>query len=130
MALKEIYFFDITKIGRDLTGKRDISLLTNEQALLESVMNIVQTEPGERVYNPEFGCGLSRYLFEPIDQISALYIQQEIETSILRFEPRIEELQVMVDVSIDEQTYDITVLFSMKVTNDLQKINFSLNKVR
>jgi len=63
MALKEVYFFDITKIGKDLTGKRDISLLVNEQALLESVMNIMQTEPGERVWNPEFGCSLNQYLF-------------------------------------------------------------------
>lgn len=127
---QDIYFFDITKTGKDLTGKRDISILVNEQAILESVMNIVQTEPGQRVMYPDFGCNLAQYLFSPLDQITALYIQKTIEDSINRFESRIEGLEVVVEPNIDEQTFNIYIVFSMKVTNNQQEINFLLNKVR
>ena len=125
-----VYFLDITKIGKDLTGKRDISLIFNEQALLESIMNILQTEPGDRVMHPTFGCSLEQYLFDPIDQITALYIQKQIETSILTFEPRAENLQVIVEPDEENNTFNISVIFTMLIVNTQKQLNFQLNKIR
>lgn len=126
----DIYFLDITKIGKDLTGKRDVSLIFNEQALLESVMNILQTEPGDRVMNPTFGCSLEQYLFNPIDEITALYIQKEIETAILQFEERVDQLNISVIPNEEENTFNIAVVFNMKVVNTIKQLIFQLNKIR
>lgn len=34
----------------------------------QMVEQLLFTDPGERVNRPSFGCGLSRYLFEPISE--------------------------------------------------------------
>lgn len=128
----QIYYFDISKIGRDFTGTKDISILYNEQSLLEAITNILATEPGERVMNPEFGCSLSKYLFEPIDYITAGDIQTEIIYAINKFETRIENLVVNINPLEDLNTFEIEVIFNMKIKNpeDTQTIIIKLNKIR
>lgn len=128
--MAEIYFVDIVKVGKDYTGNKDLSVITNEQAILESVINILITEPGERVMNPMFGCKLRAFLFEPIDDVTAVYIRKEIEYAIETFEPRIEELQVNVIPDEDNNTYIINIFFTMKVIKSTQNITISLNKIR
>lgn len=128
----EIYYFDISKIGRDFTGTKDVSILYNEQSLLEAITNILATEPGERVMNPEFGCKLSKYVFEPIDYITAGDIQSEIIYAINKFESRVENLVVKVTPLEDLNTFEIEVIFNMKIKNpdETQIIILKLNKIR
>ena len=38
---------------------------SGEDNIRESIRIILLTEPGERLYRPDFGAGLGRYLFEP-----------------------------------------------------------------
>ncbi len=128
--MTETYFFDIDKSGRDYFGKNDINIITNEQAILESIMNIIATEPGERVMYPDFGCSLRKYLFEPIDEITSGYIRKEIFTSVEKYEPRIERLEVIVEPNEDENSYNINIIFQMKVLKTQKSISFSLDKVR
>ena len=133
MALNssEIYYFDISKIGRDFTGSKDIAILFNDQALRESIMNILSTEPGERIMNPEFGCSLRKYIFEPIDPITAFNIKTEIKYSLEKYEKRIDQLSINVRPVEDLSTYDIDIIFNLKINNNLQQqISIRLNKVR
>lgn len=130
MAKNVIYYYDISKIGKDFTGKKDLSISTNEQALLESVINIITTEPGERVMNPTFGCALDRYLFEPLDNVTSNIISKTIRDSLNKFEPRIESLDVKVQAMPDINSYNITVIFTMKTSNKEQTINITMNRIR
>ena len=113
----EIYYFDISKIGRDFTVSKDISIMYNDQALLESVTNILATEPGERIWYPDFGCPLYKYLFEPIDYITASNLKSIIEYSINKFETRIDQLYVNITPLEDQNTFNIDVIFNMKIKN-------------
>lgn len=127
----EIYYFDISKIARDFTGSKDISILFNDQALRESITNILATEPGERVMNPEFGCRLSKYVFEPIDDITAYNIKAEIKFALEKFEPRIDNLFINVNPLEDLNTFDIDIIFNLKINNNKQQtISIRLNKIR
>lgn len=125
-----IYYNDISKSGRDYTGARDISLLANEQALVESVRNILETEPGEKVMNPTFGCALSKYLFEPIDGITTMSIKKAIKDSLQAFESRIDQLFINVVANEDLNSYDIEIIFNMKTSTNKQSLSISLNKIR
>jgi hypothetical protein len=127
---KIIYYYDISKIGKDFVGKKDISIITNEQALLESVINILSTEPGERIMNPEFGCPLHRFIFEPLDNITATQIESAIIDSIQKFESRIDKLNVFISTNDNTNTFDISVIFTMKTSSQTQTINITLNKIR
>ena len=124
------YYYDISKTGKDYTGNKDISILTNEQALLESVKNIILTEPGTRVMNPTFGCGLTKYLFEPLDGILISSMKSVITDSIRAFEPRVENLQIFVAENQNDNSVDITMYFNMKTYTNTQVLNLSLQKIR
>jgi phage baseplate assembly protein W len=124
------YYYDLSKVGKDYIGKRDIAILTNEQAVLESIVNIISTEPGDRVMNPLFGCPINKYLFEPLDEITSSFMQKTISDSILRFENRLENLEVTVTSNEDQNSYSVNIIFSMKTSNSKQTINITLNKLR
>ena len=55
----------------------------------QSIETILDTEPGERIMLPAFGCGLRRYLMEPNTLTTRTAMQQDIETALRPWEPRI-----------------------------------------
>lgn len=62
----------------------------------QSIEQILDTEPGERVMLPDFGCGLRRYLMEPNTLTTRTAITKEVESSLQRWEPRIQLTEVAV----------------------------------
>jgi phage baseplate assembly protein W len=62
----------------------------------QSVEQILDTEPGERVMLPTFGCGLRRYLMEPNNLTTRTAMAKDIETAVSRWEPRIRLTRVAV----------------------------------
>ena len=62
----------------------------------QSIETILDTEPGERVMLPTFGCGLRRFLMQPNTPATRTAMQQEISDSLRRWEPRIQVSEVSV----------------------------------
>ena len=60
-----------------------------ETNIRESIRIILSTDPGERVQLPDFGAGLTRYLFEPNVPATHARIAQSITAALARSEPRI-----------------------------------------
>lgn len=85
----------------------DILPLRDIEAVKGSIRNILNTRPGEKPFDPEFGCGLQDYLFEPNDTITRYQIAQEIERSLGRFEPRIKVTEIEVSATSDENGYNV-----------------------
>lgn len=63
----------------------------------ESIRVILETEPGERIMRPSFGCGLRRYLMQPNTVATRALIKRDVESALRSFEPRIQVTSV--DVS-------------------------------
>lgn len=124
------YYSDISKIGRDFTGNKDIAKLTNEQAVLESVKNLISTELGERIMYPDYGCALSQYLFEPLDTVTSALIKRNIINSIGKYEPRVENLAITIIEQPDLNSYIINISFNMKTSNRVLTLAIDLNKIR
>lgn len=68
----------------------------------QAIQIILQTEPGERLMRPTFGCGLRRYLMKPNTPATRALIQNDVELSLSAFEPRIQLKTVSVDPSNEE----------------------------
>lgn len=66
------------------------------QHIKESIRQIVLTEIGERVMNPEFGCNLEELCFEPIDITLINIIKYRVQSAIERWEDRVEILDILV----------------------------------
>ncbi|MFI5668242.1 GPW/gp25 family protein [Streptomyces sp. NPDC051704] len=65
-------------------------------AIRQSVETILDTEPGERVMRPTFGCGLRRHLMAPNTPATRTAIAAEIGEALSAWEPRIRVTEVAV----------------------------------
>lgn len=95
-------------------------LLEDIAAIYQSITNILNTIPGERLFNPEFGLDLASWIFDLMDETNAFSILSEITGAINRWEPRVtvDFGRSTVTPNYDENRYDINILFSVKgITN-------------
>jgi phage baseplate assembly protein W len=76
-------------------------LSAGELSIAESIWLILSTAPGERVMNAEFGCGIQNLVFAPNTSATSAEVAHHVEEALLRFEPRIEVLDVRVTDSGD-----------------------------
>ena len=76
----------------------DLIALKNSSAIARSIRNIVFTQPGEKFYNPDFGSRITEYLYENMDEVSALAIRDEIENHINKGEDYDQSVGVAVRV--------------------------------
>ena len=89
----------------------DLITLKNENAIARAVRNIVLTTPGEKFFDPEFGSSVSEILFENVDDITALSIQDEIRNCLQNYEPRVELIDVKVNPNFDENQFDVIITY-------------------
>ena len=133
MAVKRIsrHFKDISLSFEPHPVTKDIPVLTNERAIVRSVRNLVETTPTERPFNSLLGSEVRSSLFDFVDFGTAAVIQDQIETAIQNYEPRIDNLVVEVDPEPDNNTFNVNVIFDI-VGLDLptQQFNFLLETTR
>jgi len=70
-----------------LTG--DLTLLTNERAINNSIKNIIMILPSEVPFDRDIGSNVNSYLFEIADESTTGLLAGEIERAILFCEPRV-----------------------------------------
>ena len=99
--------FKTNPLNEDLIG------LKNTNAIARSLKNIVFTQPGEKFFNPDFGSRITESLFENVDDVSALAIEDEIRSSIINFEPRVNLLDVSVNPNPDDNEMNVIIQYEV-----------------
>ena len=106
----------------------DFSVVKNENAIKQSVRNLILTEFGERPFAPQNGSRLRGMLFENFDVFMLEELRDEIFTVVGRLEPRVvltdvrinyddgNELEVEIDYTIVGETLVQTVDFLLERT--------------
>ncbi len=61
-----------------------------EEDIEQAIRIILGTAPGERVMQPDFGCGVHRLPFESIDSVTLSEVKQRVRAALGAHEPRIE----------------------------------------
>ena len=109
----------------------DLVSLSDTSAIARSIRNIVFTSPGEKFFNPDFGSRISESLFENVDEVSALAIEDEIKSSIINFEPRVNLLNTNVVPNPDDNEMNVTIEYEV-VGLDIppQQLEFALLPTR
>ena len=97
--------FKFNPLSGDLIG------LKNENAIARAVRNIVLTTPGEKFFDPDFGSSVSEILFENVDEITAISIEDEIKSSLRNYEPRVELINLTVNPNFDENQFDVLISY-------------------
>ena len=117
--------FEVNPITDDIIGVK------NDTAIARSIRNLVLTTPGERFFNENLGSSVSEVLFDTIDDISAATIRDEIEQTIIRFEPRVKLEDVKVKGDFDNNQFDVRIVYEI-IGADVppQELQFALQSTR
>tara|TARA_Y100000356_G_C11233780_1_gene276512 strand:- start:108 stop:509 length:402 start_codon:yes stop_codon:yes gene_type:complete len=108
-AFKDISFsFDPHPITKDLP------VIINERAITRSVRNLVETILTERPFNPDLGSNIRKMLFENVTIPTSIEIKDQIENSILAFEPRVSNLVVDVKPFPDDNTFEVDIKYDIR----------------
>jgi phage baseplate assembly protein W len=79
-----------------LRPAREAALVDGNELVRQSIETILDTEPGERIMLPSFGCGLRRYLMEPNSVTTRSAMAEDISAALQFWEPRIRLTNVAV----------------------------------
>ena len=89
----------------------DLVIRRNEESIKQAINNLILTNKYERPFNPNFGCNLRKYLFEPMNSFTASSIENEIKMSIENYEPRVRLIVVVATPFEKQNAYAVTVEF-------------------
>jgi len=124
-------FKDISMTFQSNPLNDDLIALKNANAIARSVRNIVMTIPGERFFQPSFGSGVNRVLFNNMDEISASILEDEIRNAIINYEPRVKLRSLKVQSNFDNNAFDTVVTYDI-IGADIpsQQLQFALQSAR
>ena len=91
----------------------DLVSIRDEDAIKRSVKNIIFTILGEKPFEPNFGSVINDALFDLDTNLNEIRIQDEITSSLNRFEPRIDNIIVTVSVVPDTNEMNCTVQYDI-----------------
>ena len=106
----------------------DILVRGLENAINESINEILETQIGSRFFNRNFGSRLRNLLFEPMSDLTARIILIEIQQVVEDFEPRVRVLfnRSSVKARFDEYIYEVTVGYQILESEDTGEFNIFL----
>ena len=89
----------------------DVVTIRDEDAIKRSVKNIVFTILGEKPFQPTFGSVINNSLFELNTSLNEIRVSDEIQQSLLNYEPRIDNIVVTTSIYPDSNELNCTVQY-------------------
>ena len=124
-------FKDISATFQTNPLNSDLIALKNENAISRSIRNLILTKPGDKPFQPDLGSEVYESLFETLDQITASSVQQQIENTIIKYEPRVDLRDVTVTANIPNNAFDVLINYEIiGIEASRQQINFALELTR
>jgi phage baseplate assembly protein W len=99
---------EVSPLSQDLTLNKD------EDAVKESIKNLILTDRGERLMQPNLGGNIQAMLFENLTPSVLKLIEENVRTTINLYEPRAELQDVTVTSNIDDNAVNIRITFYIK----------------
>jgi phage baseplate assembly protein W len=110
--------------------RKDINKTIGPMAVVNSIKNLILTNYYERPFQPDIGSNVRRLLFENLDNITATTLKNEIERTIVNYEPRAAVKDINVTADFDNNGFKVYLEFF--IVNQTQPIiiNFLLERIR
>ena len=108
----------------------DVALNRDEEAVKQSIRNLLLTDRGERPFQPQLGSDLRQLLFENMMPDTVLLAKQMVRETIENYEPRANLISV--DILAQEDVNRIAVVIVFNVINSQEDITLvtTLARVR
>ena len=102
----------------------DLTVWKDEDSVKESIKNLILTNRGERLMQPNLGGNINAMLFENITPAILILIQNQVRTTVELYEPRAELIDVIASSNIDDNTVRVKIMFY--ITNVQQPITLDV----
>jgi len=116
--------FAISPVGNQL-GR-----VVNERSVVQSLKNIISTDLGERLFQPNIGSDVRKMLFENVAKDNLTMVSSYIQTAILRNEPRVSLTNVDVTSYPEENGIAITINYTLINNPEPLSFTYILKRVR
>ncbi len=118
--------FTRNKITNDLLVKKE------DAAVKQAVVNILMTNKGERLFDPDYGSDVPTYLFDQLDYGTAANISDAIRECLSKYEPRISIISLGVEPDFDQNGFEVQLAFKVIGRDDLAPfdVEFFLSRTR
>jgi phage baseplate assembly protein W len=101
----------------------EIAMAAGPDAVAQSIWSILGTAPGERVGQPQFGCGIHDLVFSTGGGIAAL-VAEQVRDALELWEPRIDLLGVNVESRASELVLMIHVEYRLRAAPGVHNLVF------
>lgn len=116
-------------VNLDVNTESKLELVYNEDAISKSIVTILGTRKGTRVFRRSFGSYVYDILFDPMDDISVNRLRREIIDAIEEWEPRIKLSNTEVLPDYDNQQYFVEMTYTIPTLGDrIISLNFNLSR--
>lgn len=108
----------------------DVTRKYDDEAVKQSVKNLILTSNYERPFHSEIGSPLRGLLFEPITPMLNMLIKRAIIDTINNFEPRVRLTEVLVRFSPDQNDVYVSIEFTIVNTTRPILVDLVLKRTR
>ena len=87
----------------------------NMDSVMQALANILNTQPGERLFRPTFGANLLSVLFQPINEGTSIRLKQILMVSIEQWDTRIKVNRNLSTITPlpDDNAYEIYMVYEI-----------------
>lgn len=118
---------DLTFLNRP---SGDLYKKTDAAAVKQSIKNLLLTNRTEKPFKPIYGGNLNSILFDLSEGYDELGIKESISLAVGNYEPRARVLEVNSIINPDFNSIQITVIFQMVTTLQIETVQVSLTRLR
>jgi phage baseplate assembly protein W len=107
----------------------DLKTVTNYNAIVQSIRNILNTRKGELIGLVEFGCSIYDFLFEQLSATNVEALRMNLISEIQRWENRVNIVDFQYELNNPIGTLKLDMIFSIKAlgANQLFREQFLLS---
>jgi|SRR5210317_1426574 len=129
-AKKIDLFTDFKKDLEKSPISSDLTLFKNEDAVKESLKNLILTNKGERLMQPNLGGNIKAMLFENITPATLKLIEEQIRETINLYEPRVDLIDVVVTSNLDDNVVSVQIEFYISSNQQPLTLSIFLERTR
>lgn len=110
-------------------GTGDVSVVTDDVSVRQSIKNILLTNYDERFFDLEFGGNVTAFLFENWTPLVAAQMEERVKSTINAYEKRANVLKCTVYPNPNQNGLDVDVIYRTNLSDQDAKLNIALKRV-
>jgi hypothetical protein len=130
MAQLTNLYSDLDLTFKSIPVTKDVARRYDDQAVIASVRSLLLTNFYERPFQPNLGSNVDKLLFEPVNDLTAGLIANEITNVINNFEPRVSIETINVTPNLAENSFIVKLQFYVGNNTTPTAVNLFLQRSR